>query len=237
MSESKKKAKVQTLRDAQGRFTKRNFPEPLYDVMCDIMQDSSHICSFAHLHTPYTPTIIGHYACLTSTIAPLRLSPIFGPMACVCKRFRDVLRRFRAKSVEVVVAHINYDLLRHVKYVIDCTNILPQHMNLEWELMFHEQIIYRIRAYHFDGFVTFFGVSQNCNSQVCRRIKFEQAAIEAMTMDARVSKRDEILNLLWEDLQTWPTLSPLSDQDKKKDLFLKSRSNDITSASSTHRLP
>jgi len=215
MSESKKKAKVQTLRDALGRFTKRNFPEPLYDVICDEMQDALHIYSFARLHTEYTPTIIGPSVCLTSTIAPLRLSPIFGHMACVCTRFRDVLRRFRAKSVEVIVAHINYDLLCDVKYVMNYANIclFLGHMDLQWELLFQEQKIYLIRAYRFQGWVTILGVSQNCNSKVCRKIRFEEAAIEAMTMDERVSKRDEILNLLMEDIQTWPTFSPLRAGD------------------------
>ena len=214
MSESKKKVKVERVRDARGRFTQnRNFPEPLYDVMCGMIQDALHIYSFARLHTEYTPTIIGQIVSLTSTIAPLRLSSIFGHLACVCTRFRDVLGRFRAKNVEFVVAHINYDLLRDVKYVMKCAFTFLEHMDLEWELLFHEEKIYRIRVYRWDGWVTFLGVSQNCNSKVCRRIRVEEAAIEAMTMDERVSKTDEILNLLMEDLETWPTLSPLRAQD------------------------
>lgn len=213
MSETKKKAN--RARDARGRFTRnRDFPEPLYDVMCGYIQAALHIYSFARLHTEYTPTIIGQNVCLTSTIAPLRLSPIFGHLACVCTRFRDVLGRFRAKPVEVVVALINYDLLHAVKYVMNYTNnIFMEHMDLQWELMFQEQKIYRIRAYRFEGWVNFLGVSQNCNSKVCRTIRVEEAAIEAMTMDERVSKRDEIWNLLMEDIQKWPTFSPLRAQD------------------------
>ena len=86
-------------------------------------------------------------------------------------------------------------------------------MDVRWELMFQEQNIYRIRVYRFDGWVTYLGVSQNCNSKVCRTIRVEEAAIEAMTMDERTSKGDEILNLLMEDIQTWPTFSPLRAQD------------------------
>ena len=209
MSESKKKVKVERVRDARGRFTQnRNFPEPLYDVMCGMIQDALHIYSFARLHTEYTPTITGNLWCLTSTIAPPRLSSILGQLACVCTRFRDVLRRFRAKNVEFVA--INYDLRSDLQYVVDYASILLKHKDLEWELMFQEQKIYRFRAYLSDGWFTLLAISQNCNSKVYRRITVEEAAIEAMTMDERDSKRDEILNWLMEDLETWPTLSPLT---------------------------
>lgn len=202
MSESKKKVKVERVRDAQGRFTQnRNFPEPLYDVTCAMIQDALHIYGFARLHTEYTP-------CLTSTIAPPRLSLILGQLACVCTRFRDVLRCFRAKNVEFIA--INYDLRSDLQYVVDYASILLMENDFEWELMFQEQKIYRLGVCLSNGWFTLLAMSQNCNSKVYRRITVEKAAIEAMTMDERDSKRDEILNWLMEDLETWPTLSPLT---------------------------
>ncbi len=71
----------------------------------------------ARLNTDYTPTMIENTAHMTSTIGRPRLHSIFGLMACVCTRFRDVLRRFHAQNVEFVVAHINEDLLQDCKFI------------------------------------------------------------------------------------------------------------------------
>jgi hypothetical protein len=192
---------------------KQNLTESMYDVICGKIQEALRIYSFARLNTEYTPTIIGQNACTTSTIGPTRLHPDFGQMACVCKRFRDVLTHFRAKKVEFVESHITSDLLQQSKRVIYNAFIMTHDINVEWELMYKEQKIYRIRAYRFDGWLTCLGTSQKGDSKLCRSIRVEEAAIEGMPLEALVQKRDAIVNLLMQELQTWPTLTPLSGQD------------------------
>ena len=198
---------------SQAKKEKQTLPEGMYDVICGRIQESLHIYSFARLNTENTPHIIDGRSHTTSTIGPTRLHPDFGKMSCVCKRFGDVLKRFRAKKVEFVEAHITSDLLQQCKSVICNASTMTHHIKVEWDLMFREQNIYRIRAYRWDGWLTFLGMSQKCDSKSCRSIRVEEAAIEGATMEVLVSKRDEILNLLMQDLQTWPTLTPLRDRD------------------------
>lgn len=219
MSETKKKAK--RARDTQGRFTKklwpaagkRDVPGAFYDVICDKLQKELQTFAPARLNTDDTPIIIENSARVTSTIGRPTLPSIFGLMACVCTRFRDVLRRFHAQNVEFVVAHINEELLWDCKHITNCALTLMPQISLVWELMFQKKKIYRIFAYRWDGRLTLLATSQNCNSKVCKMIKVEEAALAAMTHDEILSKRDEISNLLMEDLQTWQTLSGLSAQE------------------------
>ena len=219
MSETKKKAK--RARDTLGRFTKklwpvtgkRDVPEAFYDVICDKLQNELQTFAPARLNTDYTPTMIEKTAQMTSTIGRPTLPSIFGLMACVCTRFRDVLRRFQTQNVEFVVAHINEELLWDCRYITNCALTLMPQISLAWELMFQKKRIYRIFAYRHDGLLTLLAKSQNCNSKVCKMIKVEEAALAAMTYDEILSKRDEISNLLMEDLQTWQTLSGLSVQE------------------------
>lgn len=218
MSETKKKAK--RARDTQGRFTKqlwsvvgkRDVPEAFYDVICDKFQNELQTFAPARLNTDYTPTIIENSEHMTSTIGRPTLPSIFGLMACVCTRFRDVLRRFHAQNVEFVVAHINEELLWDCKYITNYAFTLMPQISLVWELMFQKKKIYRIFAYRFGGQLTLLAKHQDCNSKWCKRIKVEEAALAAMTHDEILSKRDEISNLLMQDLQTWQTLSGLSVQ-------------------------
>lgn len=191
---------------------KKNFPEALYDILCGKMKEDLHIYSFERLNTEYTPTTIGPNACTTSTIGPTTLHPYFGRMACVCRCFSAELKRFRANKVELVEALITSDLLDQCKHVISTAFTMTSQIGVQWELMFHEQKIYRIRAYRRSGWLTVHFTSQKDDAQSCRSLRLKEEANEAMTMVAFASKKDVIVNLVMQDLETWPTLTPLGDQ-------------------------
>ena len=120
---------------------------------------------------------------------------------------------FHSEKVEVVETLVTSDLLDQCKHVISTAFTMTPHIGVQWELMLHEQKIYRIRVYRRGGWLTVHGTSQKCDSQLCRSLRLKEEAIEVMTIEAFDSKKDVIVNLLIQDLQTWSTLTPLRDQD------------------------
>jgi hypothetical protein len=224
MSESKKKVKCvpkthtldpKVLEEKLLQVVKeRNFPAELYDVWCNKMQDELKTYLKAHVCNEYTQQPAN---CMTSTIRPGSLNPVFQMLACVCTRFRDVLKKFRAGAVEFVVADINSELLLQCKRLIFTAIKWYTTVDMQWELMFQEKCIYSIRVCTINGFLIFYCSHQEGGERYTTKIQVEKVTIKAATEDSRRLIRDDISNRLMDDLQTWQSLSHITHHDLDAD--------------------